>query len=84
MEKDAEARLQLFQLTAGSFSPKPAASTNGGRRKVLLPQGATPADRKILTGVIALLFAAMCTLTMMLWRSFRRVHASPRRIRRRS
>lgn len=80
---------QLFatasiQKVAGTSAPISHLMRSAAKRQILLPQSATTADRKILIGIIALLFATMSALTAGLWRGFRRVHASPRRIRRRS
>ncbi len=78
-QRDAEApaaeQAAYAKLAMARGAPNMAAPTGAGvmslgsvsKRAVLLPQTATPADRKIIIGLVMLLFAAMATVVGMMW-----------------
>ncbi len=71
----------FMQLRTQDFKRQHAQGPS--QQSVILSRNASPGDRKILTGVMALIFAAMSTLTVSLWRHLHKVYAYPQTQRKR-
>jgi len=80
-EASLKAYKPMVKLTASKNNPQ--YSTSAPVRTIALPETSTLSDQNILIGVMSLIFAAMCTVTIFFWGQLKRSYSSARRIRRR-